>query len=79
MKKNKVIKGLVVSNKMNKTIVVLVVRYIKHRIYEKYIKKSSKIFAHDEFNKCNIGDFVEIKQCRPYSKNKSWVFLKLIK
>ncbi len=78
IKKIKKIKGYVISNSMNKTIIVNIFRFIKHKIYNKFIKKNSKIYVHDEFNKCRIGNFIEIKECRPISKKKSWIFNKLI-
>ncbi|MCU7958869.1 MAG: 30S ribosomal protein S17 [gamma proteobacterium symbiont of Bathyaustriella thionipta] len=64
--------GKVVSDKMDKSIVVLVERSVKHPLYGKIIRRSSRIQAHDENNQCKIGDLVTIEQCRPYSKNKSW-------
>lgn len=64
--------GKVVSNKMDKTIVVLVERKIKHPVYGKYIKRSTKMHAHDEANECRIGDTVTIKETRPVSKTKTW-------
>jgi len=64
--------GRVISDKMNKTITVLVERVIKHPKYGKYIKRSSKIHAHDEENSCQAGDVVTIEQCRPLSKTKAW-------
>lgn len=64
--------GQVVSNGMDKTISVLVERRIEHPIYRKYLRKSSKILAHDENNECNEGDLVSIEACRQISKNKSW-------
>lgn len=78
IKKNNIKKGIVISNKMNKTIIVLISRLIKHKIYGKYIKKNSKIFVHDEYNKCNLGDVVFIKEFRPLSKKKSWILYKKI-
>lgn len=66
------ITGRVISNKMDKTITVLVERQVKHPLYGKYIKRSSKIKAHDEENRCNEGDLVAIAQCRPISRHKSW-------
>ena len=66
------ITGRVISNKMDKTITVLVERQVKHPLYGKYIKRSSKIKAHDEENRCNEGDMVAIAQCRPISRHKSW-------
>jgi small subunit ribosomal protein S17 len=67
------IKGRVVSNKMNKTISVEVERLVPHPIYGKYIKRSTKLMAHDEANQCREGDLVEIVACRPMSKNKAWM------
>ena len=64
--------GRVISNKMNKTITVLVERHIKHPLYQKYLRRSTKYHAHDENNDCKEGDLVAIEQCRPLSKTKSW-------
>jgi small subunit ribosomal protein S17 len=64
--------GKVVSNKMEKTITVLIERRVKHPIYGKYITRSSKLHAHDESNECNIGDVVTVSETRPYSKTKTW-------
>lgn len=66
------LRGSVVSNKMDKTIVVLVVDKIKHPLYGKYIKRSTKIHAHDESNVCNEGDVVVITESRPISRTKCW-------
>jgi len=68
----RVLTGQVTSNKMQKTITVLVERTIKHPRYGKYIKQSTKLHAHDDDNVCQQGDIVEISQCRPLSKTKSW-------
>ena len=64
--------GVVVSNKMDKSIVILVERKVKHPKYGKFVKKSTKFMAHDEKNECNIGDTVRIMETRPLSKNKCW-------
>ena len=64
--------GVVVSNKMDKSIVVLVERKVKHPKYGKFVKKSTSFMAHDEKNECNIGDTVRIMETRPLSKNKCW-------
>lgn len=64
--------GQVISDKMDKTITVLVERRVKHPLYKKYIRRSTKLHAHDEGNECNVGDKVSIMQCRPLSKTKSW-------
>jgi small subunit ribosomal protein S17 len=68
----KTLVGQVSSNKMDKTIAVVIERRVKHPLYKKYIKRSTKLLAHDENNQCNIGDTVSIEECRPLSKNKSW-------
>jgi small subunit ribosomal protein S17 len=73
----KVSTGRVVSNKMNKSITVLIERKVKHPIYKKYIKRSSKIHAHDEKNSCSVGDLVTIRETRPISKTKSWALTKI--
>ncbi len=70
--KTRTISGRVVSNKMDKTVTVLVERLVKHPIYGKYIRRSTKLLAHDENNVCNEGDVVTITSCRPYSKNKTF-------
>ncbi len=64
--------GQVVSDKMQKSITVLVERKVKHPLYKKYVKRSSKIHAHDENDECKLGDKVSIEQCRPLSKTKAW-------
>lgn len=68
----KKLKGVVVSEAMNKTAVVLVNRYVKHPKYKKYIKNSKKYKAHDEKEECKKGDRVIIQECRPISKDKHW-------
>lgn len=70
--------GLVVSNKMDKSIVVQVERRIKHPIYGKFVKKTSKFTAHDENNECNEGDTVLIAETRPLSKTKCWRLVEII-
>ncbi|MCU0444388.1 MAG: 30S ribosomal protein S17 [Microscillaceae bacterium] len=70
--------GKVYSNKMNKTITVLVERKFKHPIYGKFITKTTKFMAHDEAEDCNIGDIVKIMECRPLSKNKRWRLVQII-
>lgn len=71
------VQGRVVSNSMDKSCVVLVERRVKHPIYKKFIKRSSKIMAHDENNTCAVGDVVTIQECRPLSKSKSWTLLEV--
>jgi len=70
--------GKVVSDKMEKSIVVAIVRNVKHKLYKKYIKRTTKIHAHDEANECQMGDTVMIEECRPLSKTKSWKLVKVI-
>ena len=69
--------GKVVSDKMDKTISVLIERKVKHPIYGKYVKRSTKVHAHDENNDCNMGDTVTIKESRPLSKSKSWTLVSI--
>ena len=70
--------GTVVSNKMDKTIAVLIERSVKHPLYEKYVRKSSKLLAHDEKNECQEGDVVIIESSRPLSKRKAWRLQKIV-
>jgi small subunit ribosomal protein S17 len=70
--------GRVVSNKMDKTVTVLIERKVKHPIYGKYIRRSSKLHVHDEQNACQEGDLVSIEQCRPVSKTKAWRLVDII-
>ncbi len=72
------ITGKVVSNKMNKSISVIVERLVPHPIYGKYIKRTTKLMAHDEDNQCQEGDLVEIAASRPLSKNKVWVLHRIV-
>ena len=71
--------GRVVSNKMQKTIVVQVERKVKHALYGKYVRRFSKMYAHDEDNTCQIGDLVLIQQSRPLSKMKRWKLVEILK
>jgi len=70
--------GVVVSNKMDKSIVILVERKVKHPKYGKFVKKSTKFMAHDEKNEANIGDTVRIMETRPMSKNKCWRLVEIV-
>ena len=70
--------GVVTSNKMEKSIVVSIERKVKHDLYGKYLKKTSKLTAHDEKNDCNEGDTVKIMESRPISKNKNWRLAEII-
>lgn len=70
--------GLVTSNKMDKSITVSVERKVKHPIYGKFLKKTTKFMAHDEKNECSIGDVVKIMETRPLSKNKCWRLVEIV-
>lgn len=70
--------GLVVSNKMDKSVVITVERKVKHPIYGKFVKKTTKFMAHDEKNECGIGDTVLIMETRPLSKNKNWRLVQIL-
>ena len=70
--------GKVVSNKMDKTITVMVERRVKHPVYGKYITRSSKIHAHDEQNACNVGDTVTVAESRPLSRTKTWKLVEVV-
>lgn len=76
--KLRTVTGKVVSNKMDKTITVLVERVVKHPVYGKYIKRSTKLMAHDEKNVCQEGDIVSITSCRPLSKHKSFRLVEVL-
>jgi small subunit ribosomal protein S17 len=70
--------GEVVSNASDKTIAVLIERKVRHPIYKKYVKKSTKVQAHDEKNECNIGDVVRVIESKPFSKTKHWVLAEVL-
>ncbi len=70
--------GSVVSDKMDKTITVKIERKVPHPVYKKYVRRSTKIHAHDENNECKTGDVVMVEECRPLSKNKSWRLVKVL-
>ena len=71
-KKQHTVEGRVVSSKMDKTVTVLVERQVKHALYGKYIRRSTKLHAHDADNSCNEGDIVRVAECAPMSKTKNW-------
>ncbi|TNF91593.1 MAG: 30S ribosomal protein S17 [Gammaproteobacteria bacterium] len=68
----------VISDKMDKSAVVLIERRVKHPVYGKFMKKSTKLHIHDENNECGVGDTVQISECRPISKTKSWKLVKVV-
>ena len=70
--------GRVISDKMDKSITVAIERTVKHPIYGKFVKKSTKLHIHDENNECGIGDTVQISECRPISRTKSWTLVKVV-
>ena len=74
----RVVDGRVVSDKMDKSITILVERRVKHPVYGKFIGRSTKLHAHDENNECKEGDVVQIEECRPLSKSKSWRLVKVL-
>lgn len=71
-KTKKTQQGSVISNRMEKSVVIIVERKVRHKLYGKYIRRRVKYMAHDAANECNIGDTVLIEECRPLSKNKRW-------
>ncbi|MES9870968.1 MAG: 30S ribosomal protein S17 [Sedimenticola sp.] len=75
---NRTLQGRVVSDGMDKSITVLVERRVKHPIYGKFVRRSTKVHAHDETNECGIGDVVVVEQCRPLSKTKTWRLVKVV-
>ena len=72
------LQGRVVSDKMDKSIVVAIERFVKHPIYGKFVKRTTKLHAHDETNQCSAGDTVTIRECAPISKNKTWTLVDVI-
>lgn len=76
--KEHTVEGRVVSNKMNKTVTVLLERQVQHPLYGKIIRRSTKVHAHDEVGECKEGDVVRIAECRPLSKTKNWRVVKII-
>ncbi len=77
-KNTRTVTGRVISDKMDKSVTVLVERKVSHPIYGKYVKRSTKLHAHDENNECKMGDTVSIEECRPLSKTKSWRLVKVL-
>ena len=77
-KTKRTVTGKVVSNKMDKTITVMIERKVKHPVYGKYIKRSTKLHAHDASNDCNEGDIVTVVACRPLSKSKKWMLENIV-
>lgn len=76
--KIRTLQGKVISDKMDKSITVAIERKVKHPIYGKFIKRTTKLHVHDEENQCQTGDVVSIKECRPLSKTKSWTLVEVV-
>ena len=74
----RVLTGKVISNSRDKTIAVLIERRVRHPIYKKYIKRSTKVHAHDEKNECSLGDVVRVSESKPFSKTKNWNLIEVI-
>ncbi|HHW79142.1 MAG TPA: 30S ribosomal protein S17 [Xanthomonadaceae bacterium] len=70
--------GRVTSSKMDKTITVVIERLVKHPVYGKYVRRTTKLHAHDEHNECREGDVVTIRQCRPLAKTKAWTLVEVV-
>lgn len=77
-KLNRTLVGRVVSDKMNKSATIVIERLVKHPLYGKFIKRTTKLHVHDENNECGVGDTVMIEECRPISKTKSWRLVKVL-
>ena len=77
-KKQRTVQGRAVSNKMDKTVTVLVERQVKHELYGKYIRRSTKLHAHDADNSCNEGDVVRVAECAPMSKTGNWRVVEIV-
>jgi len=75
---SRTVTGQVLSTAMQKTITVMIERRVKHPIYGKFLRRSTKLHAHDEDNQCNVGDWVRIELCRPLSKTKSWRLVEIL-
>ena len=78
-RRGRTVSGRVVSNKADKSVSVSIERVVKHPVYGKYIRRKTKLLAHDEDNRCQVGDLVAIMECRPISKHKSWRVVEITK
>ncbi len=76
--KIRTVQGRVVSDKMDKSFTIAIERMVKHPLYGKFIRRTTKLHVHDETNEANVGDLVEIRECRPRSKTKSWTLVRVI-
>ena len=75
---NRTLQGRVISDRMDKTVTVLIERRVKHPVYGKFMRRSTKVHAHDENNECRTGDVVTVEQCRPLSKSKTWRLVQVV-
>jgi len=75
---NRIVTGRVISSAMDKSVTVLIERRVKHPLYGKFMRRSTKLHAHDENNECNAGDWVRVEQCRPLSKTKCWRLVEIV-
>ncbi len=75
----KILKGIVYKKSSDKTLIIIIKKLIKHKIYNKYIKRKYKIKVHDNENLCKINDYIEVKRCRPISKTKFWILNRILK
>jgi len=78
-KKKNTLQGKISSNKMHKSATVIIEKLVKHDLYSKFIKRTTKLHIHDENNECSIGDIVKVQECRPISKTKSWKLVRIVK
>lgn len=78
MSEARILTGRVISNKMDKSVTVLIERQVKHPLYGKFMRRSTKVHAHDESNECGIGDTIRVQECRPISKNKTWKLVEVV-
>ena len=76
--RSRTLTGRVSSNKMDKTVTVLIERLVRHPLYGKYVRRSTKLHAHDEGNECQEGDLIMVEQCRPLSKTKAWRLVRIL-
>ncbi|CAL4043840.1 30S ribosomal protein S17 [Buchnera aphidicola (Anoecia corni)] len=79
VKKKNILQGKISSNKMYKSATVIIEKLVKHNLYKKFIKRTTKLHIHDENNECSVGDIVKVQECRPISKTKSWKLVRIVK
>ncbi|QCI19587.1 30S ribosomal protein S17 [Buchnera aphidicola] len=79
VKKKNTLQGKISSNKMYKSATVIIEKLVKHSLYRKFVKRTTKLHIHDEKNECSVGDIVKVQECRPISKTKSWKLVCIVK